>query len=168
MTALEGHDAEVRVVPRFDRRTPASNKLRMLELAASHEFDVLLAIDTDTLVLGDVGRYADRDRVAIKPENRDPYPAACWRELFAVLGIPEPSPSVVTTSTAQVTYPYYNSGVVFVPRAQCAPPARELDRRACSTCSTSTRDGPTSCRPGSATGRTSSPWPSPSSATTSP
>jgi hypothetical protein len=112
-------DAEVRVVPRFDPRTPASNKLRMLELAATHDFDILLAIDTDTLVVGDVSRYADGDAVAIKPENRDPYPARCWRDLFAALDIPEPSRSLVTTSTAQVTYPYYNSGVLFVPRARC-------------------------------------------------
>ena len=57
-------DAEVRVVPRFDRRTPASNKLRMLELADTHQFDVLLAIDTDTLVVGDVSRYADARRAS--------------------------------------------------------------------------------------------------------
>jgi hypothetical protein len=117
--ALARLDAETRVVPRFDPRTPASNKLRMLELAGTHQFDVLLAIDTDTLVVGDVSRYADDDAVAVKPENRDPYPARCWRELFAALDIPEPSRSLVTTSTAQVTYPYYNSGVLFVPRARC-------------------------------------------------
>jgi len=119
VSGLAELSAEVRVVPRFDPRTPASNKLRMLELAGTHEFDVLLAIDTDTLVVGDVSRYADGDAVAIKPENRDPYPAQCWRDLFAVLDIAEPSRSLVTTSTAQVTYPYYNSGVLFVPRARC-------------------------------------------------
>ncbi|MGH8824258.1 MAG: hypothetical protein ACRDVN_07275 [Jiangellaceae bacterium] len=111
--------AEVRVVARFDRRTPASNKLRMLELAETHEFDVLLAIDTDTVVVGDVSTYADRDAVAVKPENLDPYPRECWQQLFTDLGIPEPGRSIVTTSTAQVTYPYYNSGVLFVPRDRC-------------------------------------------------
>jgi hypothetical protein len=112
-------DAEVRVVPRFDRRTPASNKLRMLELNETHEFDVLFALDTDTIVVGDLSGYADADAVAIKPENRDPYPPQCWRELFAALDIVEPSRSAVMTSTAQVTYPYYNSGVLAVPRNRC-------------------------------------------------
>ncbi|HWM21878.1 MAG TPA: hypothetical protein VNO51_19460 [Ilumatobacteraceae bacterium] len=112
-------DAEVRVVPRFDRRTPASNKLRMLELIDTHQFDVLLALDTDTIVVGDISCYAHTEAVAIKPENRDPYPPQCWRELFAVLAIPEPSRSAVMTSTAQVTYPYYNSGVIAVPRDRC-------------------------------------------------
>ena len=80
---------------------------------------MLLALDTDTIVVGDISCYADADAVAIKPENRDPYPPQCWRELFAVLGIPEPSRSAVMTSTAQVTYPYYNSGVIAVPRDRC-------------------------------------------------
>jgi hypothetical protein len=112
--------AEVRVVPRFDPRTPASNKLRMLELAETHDFDVLLAIDTDTVVIGDVSRYGSAAAVAIKPENLDPYPPGCWRRLYAELGVPEPSQSIVTTVTGQVTYPYFNSGVVFVPRDYCA------------------------------------------------
>ncbi len=114
-------DAEVQVVKRFDRRSPASNKLRMLELAGSHDFDVLLAIDTDTVVIGDVAAYGDPSAVAIKPENIDPYTPDIWRRLFAELGITEPSRSMVTTSTASVTYPYFNSGVVFVPHGRCQP-----------------------------------------------
>jgi hypothetical protein len=119
VSGLAELDAEVRVVDRVDARNPPSNKLRMLELANTHDFDVLLAIDTDTVVVGDVGRYAAPDKVAVKPENTDPYPAVTWRGVFADLGIPEPGRSIVTTSTAQVGYPYYNSGVVFVPRALC-------------------------------------------------
>ena len=118
-TGLEALGAEVHVVDRVDPRNPPSNKLRMLELAATHDFDTLLAIDTDTLVVGDVSRYAAPDAVAVKPENGDPYPPATWPAVFADLGIPEPGRSIVTTSTAQVTYPYFNSGVVFVPHELC-------------------------------------------------
>ncbi len=60
---------------RFDPRTPASNKLRMLELADTHDFDVLLAIDTDTIVLGDVGRYADPERRGGQAGEPRPVPA---------------------------------------------------------------------------------------------
>jgi hypothetical protein len=111
--------AEVRVVDRVDPRNPPSNKLRMLELAVDHDFATLLAIDTDTVVVGDVGAYAVPGRVAAKPENTDPYPAATWRGVYADLGIPEPPRSMVTTSTAQLSHPYYNSGVLFVPRELC-------------------------------------------------
>jgi hypothetical protein len=126
---LAALDAEVRVVARFDPRSPASNKLRMLELADGHDFDVLLAIDTDTVVVGDVGTYGDPAALAIKPENLDPYPEATWRALYADLDIPEPSRSQVTTSTGQVSHPYWNSGVVFVPRALCAPLLDAWSRR---------------------------------------
>jgi hypothetical protein len=112
-------DADVEVVTRFDPRTPASNKLRMLELAETRSFDVLLAIDTDTVVLGDVSTYADASAVAVKPENRDPYTIDVWRQVYTALDITEPSRSMVTTSTGQLTYPYFNSGVLFVPHGQC-------------------------------------------------
>ncbi|MET0146655.1 MAG: hypothetical protein ABW328_17980 [Ilumatobacteraceae bacterium] len=117
---LAALDASVGVVPRFDARSPASNKLRMLELADSVDFDVLLMLDTDTIVVGDIGSYAVPDAVAIKPENRDPYPEGCWEAIYTDLGIAVPTRSVVMTSTAQVTYPYFNSGVLAVPRPLCA------------------------------------------------
>lgn len=112
-------DAEVTVVTRFDPRNPPSNKLRMLELVEQHDFDVLVMIDTDTLVLGDITGWATPDAVAVKPENDDPYSRACWRRVFAALGIAEPSRSLVTTSTGKLTYPYYNTGVMLVPRDRC-------------------------------------------------
>jgi hypothetical protein len=119
VAGLEALGAEVLVVDRVDARNPPSNKLRMLELAATHDFDTLLAIDTDTVVIGDVGMYAAAGAVAVKPENTDPYPPETWRGVYADLGIPEPARSMVTTSTAMVTWPYFNSGVVFVPHDLC-------------------------------------------------
>ena len=119
VAGLEALGAEVRVVDRVDPRNPPSNKLRMLELAASHDFDTLLAIDTDTVVIGDVDRYAVPGAVAVKPENTDPYPPETWRGVYAALGIAEPARSMMTSSTGQLTWPYYNSGVVFVPRDLC-------------------------------------------------
>ncbi len=117
---LAALDATVRVVPRFDARSPASNKLRMLELADTHDFDVLLMLDTDTIVVGDISVHAVPDAVAVKPENRDPYPDGCWEAIYDELGIVAPTRSVVMTSTAQVTFPYFNSGVLVVPRTCCA------------------------------------------------
>ena len=55
-------------------RTPPSNKLRMLELAATHDFDMLLAIDTDTVVVGDVGLYAGGGRGGGQAREPRPLP----------------------------------------------------------------------------------------------
>src|SRR5688500_8990134 len=46
--------AEVRVVPRFDERSVYANKLRMFELSREREFDVLLGLDCDVVVVGDL------------------------------------------------------------------------------------------------------------------
>lgn len=116
---LAALDVEVKVVPRFDPRSPHSNKLRMLELAATHEFDTLIALDTDTLVVGDLTPYVSPDAVAAKPENDDPLGVEGWRRLHGALGIAEPSRSMVMTTTGAVTYPYVNTGVVMVPHHRC-------------------------------------------------
>src|SRR5688500_13752400 len=51
---LNALGADVRIVERFDPRSPYLNKLRMLELAAEYEFDVLVALDCDVLIAGDL------------------------------------------------------------------------------------------------------------------
>jgi hypothetical protein len=117
--ALTDQGVEVRVVDRVDPRSPASNKLRMLELADSHRFDALLAIDTDTLVLGDIAPFFSSSAIRVKPENHSPYGPETWAGIYEALAIPPPSRSAVMTSTGEITSPYFNSGVVFVPYGRC-------------------------------------------------
>jgi hypothetical protein len=117
--ALGDQGVEVRVVDRFDPRSPASNKLRMLELADTHRFDTLLAIDTDTLVMGDIAAFFSTSAIRVKPENHSPYSPAAWAGIYEALAVPPPSRSTVMTSTGELSSPYFNSGVVLVPRDRC-------------------------------------------------
>lgn len=112
-------EVEIRTVSRHDPRCPPMNKLRMLDLAERDDFDVLVALDTDTLVLGDPSPYFRSDRLRAKPENHDPLTPQQWALIFDAVGMEEPPMSFVMTSTAQVTYPYFNSGVLFIPRDAC-------------------------------------------------
>lgn len=115
---LEALGAEVRIVDRFDARIPTSNKLRMLQLVDSFEFDLLIAMDCDTLMMGDLSEIiGPGDSIQAKPENYDPFGLDAWRQVFSALNIEEPSRPLLTTSGAQMVYPYFNSGVLFVPRA---------------------------------------------------
>lgn len=111
--------AEVRVVERFDARTPYANKLRMLEMVEDHNFDILLALDCDVIVVGDVTPYLSTTHVAAKPADRDRLTDQQWDALFGALGVPLPKKSVVATSSGTPMRPYFNSGVVVVPAAQC-------------------------------------------------
>ncbi|MEX2624535.1 MAG: hypothetical protein WD651_12510 [Acidimicrobiia bacterium] len=115
---LEALGAEIRIVDRFDARIPTSNKLRMLQLVDSYEFDVLLALDCDTIVMGDLSEIIGSGvSIQAKPENYDPFGLDAWRLVFRELDIEEPSRPLLTTSGGQMVYPYYNSGVMFVPAA---------------------------------------------------
>jgi hypothetical protein len=120
--------AEVRVVEPVDRRRPTSNKLRMFELASSHDFDVLAAIDCDIVVMGDLAPEIRLNRLRAVPGGRDILPEATWQKLYQLLEVPLPEKSCTTVVSGQRTYPYFNSGVLLVPRDLCAPLQKEWGR----------------------------------------
>ncbi|MGH9156426.1 MAG: hypothetical protein ACRD1K_11470, partial [Acidimicrobiales bacterium] len=118
--AMSRLGAEVRIVETVDARRPTSNKLRMFELADDHDFDVLVMMDCDMIVKGDFASEVRPGRLRMLPAGRDLLDDATWRKLFRLVDAPLPRPDCVTTVTGQATYPYYNSGVLFVPREACA------------------------------------------------
>lgn len=119
--ALAKYDAEVRIVDRFDSRTAYANKLRMLEMADDHEFDLLVALDCDVIIVGDISPHLTPGHVAAKPADRDRLTDQQWDALFGALGVPPAEKSVVATSSGTPMRPYFNSGVVFVPWAHSKP-----------------------------------------------
>ncbi len=118
--AMERLAAEVRVVEPVDRRRPTSNKLRMFELAEDHDFEVLVAIDCDIVVMGDLAGEIRPDRLRAVPAGRDILSEETWRRLYELLDVELPAKSCTTVVSGQRTFPYFNSGVLFTPRRLCA------------------------------------------------
>lgn len=118
---MDALDAEVRVVARFgDGHTAMANKLRMLETHDRDDFDVMLAVDCDIAVADDPASLVSDDAIHVVPADMDPLTEPQWRELLAGLAI-DPGPrSVRATMTGLHMYPYFNSGVVAIPRRLCA------------------------------------------------
>ena len=120
---MAGLGARVRAVQAVDRRRPTSNKLRMFELAADAtlDFDVLVAMDCDMVIKGDIAPYVSPERLRAVPAGRDVLSDETWREVFRLADVGLPDRNCITVVSGQRTYPYFNSGVMFVPRARCEP-----------------------------------------------
>lgn len=117
---LERLGAEVRVVDRVDTRTPLGNKLRMLELDQYAEFDVLAALDCDIAVAGDFADQLSSSAILAKPADYNHLTEREWRRVFAAMAIDPPAKAFRATSSGALMYPYFNSGVLLVPRSLCS------------------------------------------------
>jgi hypothetical protein len=113
--------AEVRIVERVSGGNPLANKLRMLELDEERDFDVLLALDCDVVVVGDPRPWLDDMAIAAKAADFDRFTDEEWRGVFGALDMPLPPRSLTATATGEAIYPYFNSGVISVPHALCRP-----------------------------------------------
>lgn len=106
----------VRIIEPFEASVAPTNKIRMLDLFDEMNCDVLVALDCDILVTGDVGAWLPSSGIALRPEARNPLTRHQWLTIFHDLGIVVPDANCRMISTGQSTYPYYNSGVVFIHR----------------------------------------------------
>jgi hypothetical protein len=117
---LEGLDVEVRSVPRSDFGPPATNKLAMLNLYESHDFDLLLAVDCDIVVTGDISDWLEPDRLRATPEHVSPLRLDQWESLYGALGVAVPSRRLRMVHDGRTGFPYYSSGVLSIPSSFCA------------------------------------------------
>ena len=116
---IEDLGGEVRVVARVDRRNPYLNKLRMLELADSEDFEVLAALDCDTIVVRDLSPHVSLESVGAKPADMDPLTPEQWTGLYTALGLCTPTTEYIATISGARIGPYFNSGVLLIPRRYC-------------------------------------------------
>lgn len=118
---MEAFDAEVRIVPPVaDGGVAQVNKLRMLEINGREDFDIMLAVDCDIAVAEDPAPYVSSDAISLVPADKDPFTDDQWRRIFDSLELDRRERSVRATTTGQPMYPYFNSGVIGIPRDFCA------------------------------------------------
>ena len=117
VSALAELDVTLKTVDRFDARTPHANKLGMFYPV---ETDYLLAVDADILVCADITPHLVGDAIAAVPAYGSVLAEAHWRELFAAAGLPFPAERVLAIGDGSEMIPYFNSGVLVVPKRQAA------------------------------------------------
>jgi len=108
------------VVEPFDERYPHANKIRMLETAA-RDFDYLVALDTDIVVARDFSAHVMGASVALKPVDGERLTLKQWESLFARFGLALPLARYTTSNGMDETVPYFNSGVLVIPRDHVQP-----------------------------------------------
>lgn len=108
---------ELRVARRYDPAHPTTNKLRMFQdFAERRDAYHLIALDCDTVVVGDFLDELLPDAVRAMPAMRSHLTSEQWRQLLDSLGLPAARSPMVTTRTHEaMPAPYVNSGVIFVP-----------------------------------------------------
>lgn len=101
-----------------------ANKLRGFD-APAHGSRLLL-LDADTLIVGDLGGLLEAvpaAAMAASPAGNARVPDADWETIYDALGLPRPVERILSIRAelglrARVPmYPYYNSGVLLLPRA---------------------------------------------------
>lgn len=108
---------ELRVARSYDPAHPPTNKLRMFQdFAERRDASHLIALDCDTVVVGDFLDELLPDVVRAMPAMRSHLTSEQWRQLLESLGLPAARSPMVTTRTREaMPAPYVNSGVIFVP-----------------------------------------------------
>ena len=99
----------------------ASNKLRGLEISGQE--DRVLMLDADIVVLSDLSELADTDVcIAASPDTTQQIPEPYWQRIYGGLGMDLPEHRMLCLRDELAgkpsfgpIFPYYNSGVVFLP-----------------------------------------------------
>ena len=118
---LRARGADVRVVAPVIEEFRLANKLAMLAGEAGSEADVLLALDADTVVAGDLGPWLVPGLVQAKQPDGDLLPIEVWARVFDHFGLELPAERHPTSLAEGWTHAYFNTGALVLPTASLRP-----------------------------------------------
>lgn len=114
---LEQLGARVRVVPRVSSQHGHSNKLRLLEMPELRQFDTVVLLDCDTVLVQDPRPWLDGYHFQAKMADVATVPHQIFAGLFDHFGLRLPPQDRLSNPGGQPTIWYCNAGVLVFPRA---------------------------------------------------
>jgi hypothetical protein len=111
---LEELGVIVHLIESLDSRYPYANKIQMLQI--KEDYDVLIALDTDVIITGDFSDFIDENKISAKCVDTDSLGLENWKKLFEFFKLDVPSERFQTSITNEKTIPWFNSGVLFIPK----------------------------------------------------
>ena len=113
---LKKLQVKICMIDSIDSRLSYGNKIRIIDEGIKEDVDVIVMLDTDIVVARDFSEFLDTKKILIKPEDRDPFSLADWKQLFDLFKLEIPQERFTTSCTGQETIPYFNGGVIVIPK----------------------------------------------------
>jgi hypothetical protein len=115
---FEAWEIDTRIVQRFDRRHPNSNKLAQLESEPLHSADHVVLCDCDIAFCGDVSPWIEGESIRARVASSAGLPPHRWQKVFDAAGLRLPEARVEAVVTRVNTLPTYcNGGLYILPQA---------------------------------------------------
>lgn len=127
-SALALLGCDVRAVDPVHAEHRYMNKLRILEVPEIGQADGVLALDCDLVVVGDPLPALDADVICAQLTSGSSLSDRLWSDIHEALGLPEPQRTYRDVDSGRRRYPYFNSGVLWIPRALVEPVRSEWIR----------------------------------------
>ena len=113
--SLEKIGVKTKLIESIDTRCIHANKIQTLKLF-EEEFDVLIVLDTDIIVLNDFSNLIDEEKIRAVQDDVDPLGLDNWKTLFEHFGLKMPNERFNSYLNWEKTIPYFNTGVLFIPQ----------------------------------------------------
>jgi len=106
----------VHIIEEEIKEIPHANKIQMLHFSDKEDFDYLVMLDTDVVIARDFSNFIGIEKVGCKIASVDPLGMELWKNLFEYFGLELPTERYKTALTMIETIPYFNSGVLIIPK----------------------------------------------------
>ena len=109
---LQRYSADIRIVERYSNIHPQSNKLKFLQQPDLKEYQTILLLDCDTVVIQDPTRYFTTEHFCAKIADGPTISSQLFKKIFACFQLPLPKEEFRCTVRNTPTIPYFNAGVL--------------------------------------------------------
>ena len=108
------YGAKIVLVDRFSQAHGPSNKIRFLELDLLDEWDQILLLDCDTVIVQDASEFLFTSGLSAKVADLATVTTAQFQDLFPEFGLTMPPEKYVHDISGEQCITYFNSGVILL------------------------------------------------------
>jgi hypothetical protein len=111
---FQKYGAKIVLVDRFCKEHGPSNKIRFLELSLLDEWDQILLLDCDTVIVQDPSEYLHTTGLSAKIADHPTVTSEQFQELFREYGLTFPTKKYSHDISREQCIHYFNSGVILL------------------------------------------------------